>query len=53
MTVIMIAHRLSTIQDCNTIYFMDDGKIIVSGSYDELMRTCEAFREMASIQGSK
>lgn len=36
MTRIVIAHRLSTIQNANRIYVMERGKIIQSGTYDEL-----------------
>ena len=37
-TMIMIAHRLSTVQDCNTIIFMEQGKIIEQGTHQELMQ---------------
>lgn len=37
-TIILIAHRLSTLKKCETIFLMDKGKIIDSGSYGELVR---------------
>ncbi len=36
-TRIVIAHRLSTIRECDRIIAIDNGKIIESGTYDELM----------------
>lgn len=36
ITLIIIAHRLSTIKNVDTIYLIDDGKIIESGTFDEL-----------------
>jgi len=49
-TVIMIAHRLSTVRACNEIFFMDSGRIVASGTYEELTESSEQFRKMA--QGS-
>lgn len=37
-TSFIIAHRLSTIKSCNRIMYIDDGKIIESGTHDELMK---------------
>lgn len=36
-TVIMIAHRLSTIKDCDTIYVVEQGSVLESGSHNELL----------------
>lgn len=36
-TSFIIAHRLSTIRGCDKIMFVDDGRIVESGSHDELM----------------
>lgn len=32
-----IAHRLTTIENCDTIYFVDKGKIVDSGTHEELL----------------
>ncbi|MBW4646942.1 MAG: ATP-binding cassette domain-containing protein [Goleter apudmare HA4340-LM2] len=36
-TIIIIAHRLSTIEHCNRIYQLDQGRIVKSGSYQEVI----------------
>lgn len=36
-TSIIIAHRLSTIQNVDNIFMLENGKIIESGNYDELL----------------
>ena len=46
-TIIMIAHRLKTVEKCDLIYFMDHGKIIDHGTYQELMVRNVKFKEMA------
>lgn len=45
-TVIMIAHRLNTVKNCDCIYMMENGKVIASGTYDELATQNEKFRSM-------
>ena len=47
-TIILIAHRISTVKKCDIIYLLDRGKIIASGSYDELMASSEEFRTIAT-----
>jgi len=47
-TIIMIAHRLSTVRECDVIFLMEEGKIIDSGSYDELLGRNSKFNKMAS-----
>jgi ABC-type bacteriocin/lantibiotic exporter with double-glycine peptidase domain len=45
--IIMIAHRLATLKQCNTIHVIENGKIITSGTHDELMQSSAQFRAMA------
>lgn len=49
-TKIVIAHRLSTVQKCNKIFVLDGGRIVESGSYEELMHRKGLFAEMAARQ---
>jgi ATP-binding cassette subfamily C protein len=37
-TTIIIAHRLSTIKEADKIYLLEQGKVVESGSYDELIK---------------
>lgn len=46
-TVICVAHRLSTIRGSDVIHLVEKGRIIASGSYDELLETSPEFSRMA------
>jgi len=48
-TIIMIAHRLTTVQNCDVIYMMDEGEIVDSGTYDELLEKSSEFRKMSLV----
>ena len=49
-TTIAIAHRLSTIQDANCIYILDKGRIIESGTHEELLALGGTYHKMYSLQ---
>ena len=49
-TTIAIAHRLSTIQDANCIYVLDKGRIIESGSHEELLAQNGTYKKMYQLQ---
>ena len=49
-TRIVIAHRLSTIRSCDRIIALDKGRIVESGSYDELMEKDGFFAELVKRQ---
>lgn len=51
MTVVIIAHRLSTIKNSDLIFVIEKGKILESGSYDDLTLDRKSrFAEMVQIQ---
>ncbi|MGN1200639.1 MAG: ABC transporter ATP-binding protein [Candidatus Caccovivens sp.] len=45
-TVVIVAHRLSTIKDVDKIFFLDEGKIVDTGTFDELFNRNEKFKAM-------
>ena len=49
-TTIAIAHRLSTIQDADCIYVLDKGRIIESGSHEELLAQNGTYKKMYQLQ---
>lgn len=50
-TTILIAHRLSTISLAERIILLDEGKIVASGTHQELMRTEPRYRDILAQQG--
>lgn len=52
-TVIFISHRLSTTRNADRIFMMENGRIIESGSHDELMALNGKYAEMFTLQAEK
>ncbi|KAI9924401.1 hypothetical protein ASPWEDRAFT_34891 [Aspergillus wentii DTO 134E9] len=49
-TTIAVAHRLSTIQKADVIYVFDQGKIVESGTHQELIRSKGRYYELVNMQ---
>lgn len=49
-TVIIIAHRLSTVQIANRIFAMEDGRIVESGTHNELIQLDGKYKKLYDIQ---
>ena len=45
-TILIIAHRLSTVINSDKILFLDDGKIIDSGSHEYLLKNCKKYQKL-------
>lgn len=45
-TILIIAHRFSTIINCDRIYFLEDGKVIDSGTHNELLKRCTSYKKL-------
>ena len=50
VTTLLIAQRIGTILDADRILVMDEGRIVGEGTHEELMKTCDIYREIAATQ---
>ena len=49
-TRVVIAHRLSTIRNADRIYVLEAGKVVESGTYEQLIRNNGVFEQLARRQ---
>jgi len=49
-TTVVIAHRLSTIQNADRIVVLEDGRVSMMGSHEELLRQGGLYRELCELQ---
>jgi ATP-binding cassette subfamily B protein len=49
-TTLVIAHRLSTVRDADRVVVLDRGKIVETGTHDELMKNGGAYRKLVERQ---
>ena len=47
---IFISHRLASTKFCDRIIYLKDGKILANGTHDELMKTCEDYKDLYKLQ---
>ena len=45
-TIVIVAHRLSTIIDADIIFVVDNGKVVSSGTHNELLKTSDIYRNL-------
>ena len=53
VTRLIVAQRIGTIRDADQIIVLDEGHIVGKGTHDELMKTCEVYRQIAYSQLSE
>ncbi|HEX2836875.1 MAG TPA: ABC transporter ATP-binding protein [Phycisphaerales bacterium] len=49
-TSLIVAHRLSTVVNCDTIHVMEAGRVIDSGTHEQLLERCALYRQLARHQ---
>lgn len=47
---IFISHRLASTKFCDRIIYLKDGEILANGTHDELMKTCEDYKDLYNLQ---
>ena len=50
-TVVMIAHRLSTVRDADIVVYMEKGRVISSGTFNEVRKVVPDFDRQATLMG--
>ena len=50
LTKIIVSQRASSLIDCDKILVFDNGQIIASGKHEELINSCDIYREIFEIQ---
>jgi ATP-binding cassette, subfamily B, bacterial PglK len=48
-TIILVAHRLTTVESCDCIFLFEQGEIVTSGTFRELVEGSAKFRTMARV----
>jgi ABC-type multidrug transport system fused ATPase/permease subunit len=51
VTVVLIAHRLSTVRDADLVVYMDQGRIVATGSFEEVRAAVPDFDRQAQVMG--
>ncbi|PEF21766.1 ABC transporter ATP-binding protein [Bacillus pseudomycoides] len=52
-TILLVAQRISTIMNADKIIVLDKGKIVGTGTHEELMENCEVYKQIALSQLSR
>jgi ABC-type multidrug transport system fused ATPase/permease subunit len=50
-TILIIAHRLSTVIDADQVIYMEEGRILAIGTFDEVRKAVPDFDRQAQLMG--
>jgi ABC-type multidrug transport system fused ATPase/permease subunit len=51
VTTVIIAHRLSTVRGADVLIYMEEGRVVRSGSFDDLVAHVPSFERQAALMG--
>jgi ATP-binding cassette subfamily C protein len=51
LTRVVIAHRLSTVRDADVVFYMDKGRIVAQGTFEEVRDAVPDFDHQARLMG--
>ena len=49
VTVVVVAHRLSTVRQCDALAFMEQGRVVSYGTFEQVRDSNEAFAELVAL----
>ena len=52
-TVVIVAQRISTVLNADQVVVLDDGRVVGAGTHEQLMESCQEYREIAMSQLSE
>lgn len=50
LTILLVAHRISTVRNCDTIFELEEGRVVAQGTYEQLLKCSSRFRRLAMIE---
>lgn len=50
-TIVMVAHRLSTVQNADLVVYLEEGRIVATGSFEEVKKAVPDFEAQAKLLG--
>ena len=51
--MVIVAQRISTVLNADQIVVLDDGRVVGAGTHEQLMESCQEYREIAMSQLSE